>query len=61
MIIKSVLVSSIDHETFIVRMAEAVRSYQEEGLTVEVDYRPVGIDSHRSFVQYTALIHGKKE
>lgn len=61
MIIKSSLVSSTDSETFLARMSEAVRSFQEEGLTVEVDYRPVGIESHRSFVLYSALIHGKQE
>lgn len=61
MIIKSSLVSSADSETFLVRMSEAIRSFQEEGLTVEVQYQPVGIESHRPFILYSALIHGRKE
>lgn len=61
MLIKSALVSSHDSDTFLVRMSEAVRSFQEDGLTVEVQYQPLVVDSPRSFVLYSALIHGRKE
>lgn len=61
MIIKSALVSSHDSDTFLVRMSEAIRSFQEDGLTVEVQYHPLFIDTSRPSVLYSALIHGRKE
>ncbi len=61
MIIKSALVSSHDSDTFLVRLSEAVSSFQNEGLTVEIQYNPLYIDTPRPAVLYSALIHGRKE
>ena len=61
MIIKSALVSSHDSDTFLVRMSEAIRSFQEEGLNVDIQYQPLFIDTPRPSVLYSALIHGRKE
>ncbi len=61
MIIKTAHVSSTDSDTFLVRMSEAIHSFQEEGLTVEVQYQPLAINKSHASVLYSALIHGRKE
>lgn len=61
MIIKSAHVSSVDSDTFLVRMSEAIKAFQEEGLIVEIQYHPLAINTPRASVLYSALIHGRKE
>ena len=61
MLIKSALVSSHDPDTFLVRMSEAVHTFQEEGLEVDIQYQPLAISTPRPSVLYSALIHGRKE
>lgn len=61
MIIKSAHVSSVDSDTFLERMLEVIKTFQEEGLVVEIQYQPLAINSPRALVLYSALIHGRKE
>lgn len=61
MIIKTSLVGSIDAKDFHEKMAENIGLFQTEGLTVEIQYHPLAINSNRARVIYNALIIGRKQ
>lgn len=61
MLIKTALVSHYNSDTFLVEMSKAIRSFQEEGLTVEIQYQPLAVNSPRPAVLFSALVHGRKE
>lgn len=61
MIIKTSLVSSIDAENFHAKMGENISLFQAEGLTVEIQYHPLAINSNRASVIYNVLIIGRKQ
>lgn len=61
MIIKTTHVSSPDPETFLERLSQSVRSFQEEGLKVEIQYHPISANGSRFTIFYDALVHGRKE
>ena len=60
MIVKSVHVSSASSTKFVEDYLTAVNMLQEEGLTVEVQYRPIMMHDESSYIVYSVLLIGRK-
>lgn len=59
MIVKTAHITSASSQQFCEKYNEAVNMFQSEGLTVEVQYRPVNTRDECEYIVYTALIIGR--
>ena len=61
MIVKSAHITSAESKTFCEKMLEAINMFQKEGLTVEVQYRPVNTKVEYDCIVYTAFVIGREK
>lgn len=59
MIEKVILLSSAEQSTFCRVVNQGIKNLQEEGLQVEIQYKPVMEHDEYNYVLYTAMLIGR--